>query len=88
MTADDCTESIKLARVHVSSESDPGVVTRLLGQFQNLNITPRCIVAEFATTGLMHIQVDVSGLPENRLSLIAAKMHQCIPVLNAYWHWL
>jgi hypothetical protein len=79
MAVDECTETTKLLRLRASAEGDPGVVSRLLSHFQILNIIPHRIVAEFATTGLVHVQIDVSGLSESRLSLIAAKMSQCAP---------
>ena len=82
------TETTQLLRLRVSAEADPGLLARLLGYFHNLNVVPHRIVAEFATTQLMHIQVDVSGLSERRLTLIAAKVHQWVPVAHAYWHWL
>jgi hypothetical protein len=88
MTDDDWTETTKLLRLRVCAEADPGVLPRLLGHFQNLNVIPHRVVAEFATTGLMHVQIDVSGLSESRLTLIAAKVGQHAPVVNAYWHWL
>jgi hypothetical protein len=84
----DSTETTALLRLRVSTEPDPSTLPRVLGLLQNLNVTPRRIVAEFATTGLVHVQIDVSGLSERRLSLIAAKIAQSVPVLNAYWHWL
>jgi hypothetical protein len=88
MTVQDCTETTKLVRLRVSAEADPGVVGRLLSYFQNINIMPRRVVAEFATTGLVHVHIDVSGLSESRLSLITAKIAQHVPVINAFWHWL
>ncbi len=57
----------------------------MLAHFQNLNITPHRIVAELGTTGVMHVQVDICGMPESRLTVIAAKIAQAVPVLNAYW---
>ena len=63
-------------------------VGRLLGHFQNLNVIPHRIVAEFATTGIIHVYIDISGLSESRMSMIAAKVGQWVPVLNVYWHWL
>ena len=86
--SDDHTEITKLFRLRVSAEADPGLVARLLGYFHNLNIVPQRIVAEFATTNAMHIHIDVSGLTESRLTLIAARVHQWVPVTHAYWHWL
>lgn len=88
MTADACTETTKLLRLRFSTEADPGVLPRLLSHFQNLNLIPHRVVAEFATTGLLHVCIDVSDLSESRASLIVAKMGQCVPVLNSYWHWL
>ena len=61
-------ETFKLLRLRVATEDDPGALARLLGYFQNLNITPRRIEAQFATTGLMHIQIDVCGMSEARLA--------------------
>jgi hypothetical protein len=87
MTVED-SEPYKLLRLRVATESDPSILTRLLGYFQNLNVTPRRIAAEFATTGQVHVEIDVSGMSESRLSIIAGKIGQAIPVLNAYWHWL
>ena len=88
MIADESTETTKLLRLRVSTEADPGVLARLLSHFQNLNLIPHRVVAEFATTGVLHVHIDVSDLSESRVSLIVAKMSQCVPVLNAYWHWL
>jgi hypothetical protein len=85
---EEAAESFKLLRLRVATEADPSALARVLAHFQNLNIIPHRIVAEFATTGLMHVHVDVSGLPEARLTIIAAKIAQTVPVLNAYWHYL
>jgi prephenate dehydratase len=85
MTVKD-SETFTLLRLRVATEDDPGALAHLLGYFQNLNITPRRIEADFATTGLMHVQIDVCGMSEARLSLIAAKITQHVPVVNASWH--
>ena len=85
MTVED-SEPFPHLRLRVATEDDPGALARLLGYFQNLNITPRRIQAEFATTGLLHIQIDVCGMSEARLTLIAAKIAQHVPVVNAHWH--
>ncbi len=86
--SDDYTKTHRALRLRVSAEADPGLLGRLLGCFQNLNVVPHRIVAEFATTELMHIHVDVSGLSERRLTRIAARVHQWVPVTHAHWHWL
>jgi hypothetical protein len=82
------TETTKVVRLRVSADSDPGLLARLLGHFQNINVVPRRIVAEFATTQMMHIHIDVSGMSEARLSLLTAKVREWVPVASAHWHWL
>jgi hypothetical protein len=81
-------ETTKLVRFQVSADADPSVVGRLLSCFQNLNLIPRRIIAEFSTTALMHIQIDISDLSEERVTLIAGKMQQHVSVLNSQWYWL
>jgi hypothetical protein len=83
---EDCSESTALLRLRVSTEVDPNVLARVLGCFQNINVTPRRVVAEFANNSVMHLQIDVSGVSEARLSLISAKIAQSVAVLNACWH--
>jgi hypothetical protein len=75
-----------LLRVRVTADDDPSALTRLLGLFQNLNVTPRAIVAEVGIYAVMHISIDVCGLPEERVSLVTAKIAQSPCVRNAYWH--
>ena len=78
-------ESSCLLRLRVAAEADPGALPRLLASFQNLNVIPRRVVAEFGTGEVMHVQIDLFGVPESRLTLIAAKLGQIPTVLNAYW---
>jgi hypothetical protein len=82
------TSPFTLLRLRVATEADPSVLPRLLGYFQNLNLIPRQVNAEFGINALMHLQIDVTGLPEERLTLIAAKVGQFPHVLSAYWHYL
>jgi hypothetical protein len=35
---------------------------------------------------VLYIQVDVSGLPEDRITLITAKLNQALSIRDAYWH--
>lgn len=86
--SDEQTETTRLLRLRVSAEADPGLLARLLGYFQNLNIVPHRIVAEFATTDMLHIHIDLSGMSERRLTLLAARVRQWVPVTHAHWHWL
>ena len=72
--------------LRVSTDADSGALPRVLTCFQSLNVVPRRVVAELGTTGTLHIRVDVTGLTERHLSLIAAKVGQVPCVGNAYWH--
>ena len=72
--------------LRVNADADPGALARVLTSFQTLNVVPRRVVAELGTTGTLYIRIDVTGLTERHLSLIAAKMGQVPCVGNAYWH--
>jgi hypothetical protein len=73
-------------RLQVVADADPGAIARVLERFQNLNIIPRRVTAEFASNDVLHIEVDVCGLPEKQLALIAGKIRQAPCIVNAYWH--
>jgi hypothetical protein len=77
---------VSLLRLRVVAEADPGAVARVLERFQNLNVLPRRIIAEFGINDTIHIQVDVCGLPEEQLKIIAAKIGQATSIVNAHWH--
>jgi hypothetical protein len=77
-----------LLRLRVTADDDPSVLTRLLGYFQNLNVTPRRVSAVFGSNAVMHVEVDVCGFPAERLSVIAARVLQTPCVRCAYWHHL
>jgi hypothetical protein len=79
-------QNLALLRLRVVAEADPGALARVIERFQNLNILPRRILAEFSSTGAFHIEVDVLGVPEQTLTLIAAKIAQVPSILNAHWH--
>ncbi|MGB6487638.1 MAG: hypothetical protein WBE91_12205 [Steroidobacteraceae bacterium] len=72
--------------LRVNADADPGALARVLTSFQTLNVVPRRVVAELGTTGTLYIRIDVTGLTERHLSLIAAKIGQVPCVGNAYWH--
>jgi (p)ppGpp synthase/HD superfamily hydrolase len=78
-------ESVSLLRLRVVAEADPAALQRVLERFQNLNVLPRRVIAEFGTSNTFHIRVDIAGLSEERLSRIAAKIEQAPCVLSAYW---
>jgi hypothetical protein len=47
---------------------------------------PRRLTAEFSSNDLLHIEVDVCGLSDEQLKLIAGKVRQATCIVNAYWH--
>ncbi len=75
-----------LLSLEVTAEADPGAIVRVLHPFQTLNIYPRRVLAEQAITGHIEIRVDVFGISERMLNLIAAKLRQVPCIFNAYWH--
>jgi (p)ppGpp synthase/HD superfamily hydrolase len=79
-------QSAALLRLRVTAEADLGALSRVLERFQNLNIVPRRVVAEMGTADTLHIQVDIFGMSEERLTLITAKLNQALNVLDARWH--
>jgi (p)ppGpp synthase/HD superfamily hydrolase len=80
-------EQVLHLRLRVLAEADSGALMRTLERFQNLGVAPRRVIAEFTTADTMSIQVDIAGLDEAHLSLIANKLGQVPCVLRAYWHY-
>ena len=85
-TSDLFPDTSALYRLRVTAEADLGALSRVLERFQNLNIVPRRVVAEMGISDTLYIQVDVSGLPEERITLITAKLNQALSIRDAYWH--
>jgi len=81
-----CSQELSLWRLRVVADADPGAIARVVERFQNLNVLPRRFIAEFGSNNTLHIQVDVCGLAEEQLTLIAAKIGQTPSIVNAYWH--
>jgi hypothetical protein len=73
-------------RLQVVADADPGAIARVVERFQHLNIVPRRLCAEFSSNDLLHIAVDVCGIPDDQLMLIVGKIRQATCVQNAYWH--
>jgi hypothetical protein len=73
-------------RLQVVADADLGALARVVERFQNLNIIPRRVSAEFSSNDILHIEVDVCGLPDEQLALIAGKIRQAPCIVNAYWH--
>lgn len=80
-------DQVSLLRLKVVAEADAGALMRVLERFHNLGILPRRVIAEFTTADSLSIQVDIAGVEENRMSLIAAKLAQIPCVSQAYWHY-
>jgi hypothetical protein len=80
-------ERVSLLRLRVVAEADAGALMRVLERFQNLGVLPRRVVAEFTSSDFLSIQLDIAGLEEARLTLIAAKLGQLPCVSQAYWHY-
>ena len=73
-------------RLQVTADAGPGAIARVVERFQNLNIVPRLLTAEFSSNDLLHIAVDVCGISDEQLALIAGKIRQARCIVNAYWH--
>ena len=73
-------------RLRVIADPDPGAIARVLERFQNLNIIPRRLIAEFGVDDTLHIEVDVGGIPRELMDGIAGKLRQSVSVIRAHWH--
>jgi hypothetical protein len=73
-------------RLQVVADADPGAIVRVVERFQNLNIVPRRVTAEFSSNDLLYIAVDVCGVPDEQLMLIVGKIRQATSIVNANWH--
>jgi hypothetical protein len=73
-------------RLKVVADADSGAIARVLERFQNLNVIPRRVSAEFGIGDVVHIEVDVFGLPVAQMELVAAKIRESVSVTNAHWH--
>jgi hypothetical protein len=78
--------TVSLLRLRVIADADPGAIARVIERFQNLNCVPRRVIAEFGTDDKIHIQVDVCGMTETQLAIIAQKVGQAASIVGAYWH--
>jgi hypothetical protein len=77
---------LPLLRLRVVADADPGALARVIERFHNLNVLPRRIIADFGMNETLYIQVDMFGLSEEHLTLIAAKIGQVPSIVSAYWH--
>jgi hypothetical protein len=72
-------------RLQVVADADPGAIARVVERFYNLNIIPRRVSAEFSSDDRLYIAVDVCGVLDEQLALIAAKIRQATSIVNAHW---
>jgi hypothetical protein len=84
----DSSQPYSRRRLRVVADANPGAIAQVVERFQNLNIVPRQVIAECASNGILHIQVDVGGLPDEQLKLIIGKIRQGTSIVSAYWHQL
>ena len=82
----DSSQPYSRRRLRVVADADPGAIAQVVGRFQSLNIIPRQVIAECASNDILHIQVDVGGLPDEQLKLIIGKIRQGTSIVSAYWH--
>ena len=61
-----CSQELSLCRFCVVADADPGALARVVERFQNFNVVPRRVIAEFGTNDSLHIQVDQEILNEER----------------------
>jgi hypothetical protein len=79
-------ESVPLLRLRVVADADPSAIALVADRFRNLDILPRRLLAEFGTDDRLHIEIDVCGMPEEQLSLIAIKIEQSPSIHRTHWH--
>jgi hypothetical protein len=79
-------ESFPLLRLRVVADADPSAIALVADRFRNLNFLPRRLLAEFGTDDRLHIEVDVCGMTEEKLSLIANKIAQSPSIHRTHWH--
>ena len=82
----DSLPSVSRRRLQVVADADPGVIARVVERFYNMNIIPRRMSVEFSSNDLLYIEVDVCGISDEQLALIAGGIRRATSVVNAYWH--
>jgi hypothetical protein len=79
-------DSFPLLRLQIVADADPAAIALVADRFRNLNVLPRRLLAEFGTDNRLHIEVDVCGMSEEQLSLIANKISQSPSIHRTHWH--
>lgn len=78
-------DRVGVLRLRVEADTDPCVLVRILERFAQLNVTPCRVMAEYKSNDRVYVQLDVAGLSERHLALIAAKLEQVPYVIGAQW---
>ena len=78
--------TVSVFRLRVLADADPGAIARVIERFQNLNVLPRRLTAEFRIDETIHIQVDICGIREEQIKVIAAKIGAATSIVSAHWH--
>lgn len=81
MTNDEDERFSTIRTVRVAAEADPSTLTRVLMAFQKFNVAPHRVMAEVSTT---RVRVDIAGIPDERLTLMATKLGQLPTFALAY----
>lgn len=79
-------DEFTLLRLRVVADADAGALARVLERFQNSNVVPRKVLAELSLKGVFHIEVDVTGIAQDRMDIIAAKIGEAPSIHSARWH--
>ena len=79
-------DELSLLRLRVVADADPGALARVLERFQNLNVLPRKVTVDLCITGVYHVEVDIFGMAESTLRIIAAKLGETPCIHTARWH--
>jgi len=69
--------------LRVLAERDPGVLSRVLERFSNLNIIPDRINAVCGRSDQIVIEIDVTDIPAATCALIAARIAQLPAVVDS-----
>jgi hypothetical protein len=70
----------------VVADADPSAIAQVVDRFRNQNVVPRRVLAEMTIDDRLYIEVDVSGMSEEQLSLITAKIREAPSVIHTQWH--
>ena len=79
-------DEFTLLRLRVVADADAGALARVLERFQNLNLVPRKVLAELSIKGVFHVEIDITGIRQDCMDIIAAKIGEapCIHSARSY----